>query len=63
MASSNVERFPAFRPLRAFLALALHGAGQPAEALRVMLAMTLDAPDFYPSYRRALGEYAALLRE
>lgn len=58
----GIARFPDYRPLRAFLALALHSAGQCGDALAEMLELTLNAPDFYPEYRRALGEYAAELR-
>lgn len=58
----GIARFPEYRPLRAFLALALFSAGQAGDALAEMIDLTVDAPDFYPQYRRALREYAAELR-
>lgn len=58
----GIARFPEYRPLRAFLALALFSAGQGGDALAELLELTVDTPDFYPEYRRALREYAAELR-
>jgi tetratricopeptide (TPR) repeat protein len=58
----GIARFPDYRPLRAFLALALHSAGQTGDALAEMLELTLNTPDFYPEYNRALGYYAGELR-
>jgi tetratricopeptide (TPR) repeat protein len=49
--------FPAFRPLRAFLALALHSAGDDVEALRVLLGTIADEGE----YERSLRAYAAEL--
>lgn len=55
------ERFPGDRAVKAFLALALHSAGRPAEALALMLRLTLAEPGFYARYHRALAEYADAL--
>jgi len=60
---AGVARYPENHGLRAFLALALYSAGQTGDALAEMIDMTLDAPDFYPKYRRSLRAYAADLRE
>ena len=49
--------FPEFRPLRAFLALALHSAGRDAEALRELLEAIAEEGD----YERSLRAYAAEL--
>jgi tetratricopeptide (TPR) repeat protein len=57
----GVECFPDHRALKAFLALALHSAGKPAEALALMIRMTTDAPAFYEQYQRALRYYADTL--
>ncbi len=54
----GVERFPDYRALKAFLALALHSAGKPADALALMIRMTVDTPNFYEQYHRALRSYA-----
>lgn len=59
----GLERFPDYRPLHAFLALALFSAGQGGAALAQMIELTVNAPDFYAEYRRALREYAAELRK
>jgi tetratricopeptide (TPR) repeat protein len=54
----NARReFPAFRPLRAFLALALHSAGRDRDALRELLEAIADEGD----YERSLRGYAAEL--
>jgi tetratricopeptide (TPR) repeat protein len=51
------REFPGFRPLRAFLALALHSAGRDGEALRELLETIADEGD----YERSLRAYAAEL--
>src|SRR5262245_4811917 len=51
------REFPDFRPLRAFLALALHSAGRDREALRELLETIADEGD----YERSLRGYAAEL--
>ncbi len=54
-------RFPENRAVRAFLALALFSAGRQAEALAVMLHMTVETPGFYERYHRSLRQYADML--
>jgi cyanophycin synthetase len=49
------REFPEFRPLRAFLALALHSAGRDAEALRQLVEAIADEG----VYERSLRAYAA----
>lgn len=49
--------YPDFRPLRAFLALALHSAGRPEDALAELLNAIADEGD----YERSLRAYAAAL--
>ena len=49
------REYPSFRPLRAFLALALHSAGRETEALRELLEAIADEGD----YERSLRAYAA----
>jgi len=49
------REYPDFRPLRAFLALALHSAGRPDDALAELLNATADEGD----YERSLRAYAA----
>ncbi|MDX1992822.1 MAG: tetratricopeptide repeat protein [bacterium] len=56
------ERFPDDRAMRAFYALALFSAGRAGDALAEVLTITLDVPDFYPAYRRALRYYADEVR-
>lgn len=51
------REFPEFRPLRAFLALALHSAGRDGDALRELLETIADEG----LYERALRAYAAEL--
>ena len=51
------REFPAFRPLRGFLALALHSAGRDRDALRELLEALADEGE----YERALRAYAAEL--
>jgi cyanophycin synthetase len=51
------REFPDFRPLRAFLALALHSAGRDGEALRELLEAIAEEGD----YERSLRAYAAEL--
>lgn len=51
------REFPDFRPLRAFLALALHSAGRDREALRELLETIADEGE----YARSLRAYAAEL--
>jgi tetratricopeptide (TPR) repeat protein len=51
------HEFPDFRPLRAFLALALHSAGRDGEALRELLEMIADEGE----YARSLRAYATEL--
>lgn len=52
----NARReFSKFRPLRAFLALALHSAGRDREALRELLETIADEGE----YERSLRGYAA----
>ncbi|HET7568138.1 MAG TPA: tetratricopeptide repeat protein [Gaiellaceae bacterium] len=51
------REFPDFRPLRAFLALALHSAGRDREALRELLETIADEGQ----YERSLRGYAAEL--
>jgi tetratricopeptide (TPR) repeat protein len=51
------REFPTFRPLRAFLALALHSAGRDVEALRELLEAIADEGE----YERSLRAYAAEL--
>jgi hypothetical protein len=51
------HEFPDFRPLRAFLALALHSAGRDREALRELLETIADEGD----YTRSLRAYATEL--
>lgn len=46
--------FPQFRPLRAFLALALHSAGRDEDALRELLLTIADEGE----YERSLRAYA-----
>jgi tetratricopeptide (TPR) repeat protein len=54
----NARReFPEFRPLRAFLALALHSAGRDRDALRELLETIADEGE----YQRSLRAYAAEL--
>ena len=57
----GLERFPDFRPYRAFLAMTAYNRGQPREAVRMLLELLLDAsPDpQLQRYRRALTGYAA----
>ena len=54
-------RFPENHAVRAFLALALFSAGRQAEALAVMLRMTVETPGFYERYHRSLRQYADML--
>ena len=49
--------YPDFRPLRAFLALALNSAGRPEDALSELLNAIADEGD----YERSLRAYAAAL--
>ena len=49
--------YPDFRPLRAFLALALHSAGRSQEALAELLNVIADEGD----YERSLRGYASEL--
>ena len=49
--------YPDFRPLRAFLALALHSAGRSQEALAELLNAIADEGD----YERSLRAYASEL--
>jgi tetratricopeptide (TPR) repeat protein len=51
------REFPDFRPLRAFLALALHSAGRDRDALRELLEAIADEGD----YAKSLRAYAAEL--
>jgi tetratricopeptide (TPR) repeat protein len=51
------REFPEFRPLRAFLALALHSAGRDRDALRELLETIADEGE----YERSLRGYAAEL--
>jgi tetratricopeptide (TPR) repeat protein len=51
------QEFPEFRPVRAFLALALHSAGRDRDALRVLLETVADEGE----YERSLRAYAAEL--
>jgi tetratricopeptide (TPR) repeat protein len=51
------REYPAFRPLRGFLALALHSAGRDREALRELLETIADEGE----YERSLRGYAAEL--
>ena len=51
------REFPDFRPLRAFLALALHSADRDREALRELLETIADEGE----YERSLRAYAAEL--
>src|SRR5262245_11612950 len=51
------REFPDFRPLRAFLALALHSAGRDRDALRELLEAIADEGE----YERSLRNYAAEL--
>lgn len=61
--AAAVLEFPDDAALRAFLALALHGAGHPALALATMLDAGLaTAPTAFAPYRRALGDYARELQ-
>ena len=54
----NARReFPEFRPLRAFLALALHSAGRDRDALRELLETIADEGES----QRSLRAYAAEL--
>ena len=54
----NARReFAEFRPLRAFLALALHSAGRDRDALRELLETIADEGE----YQRSLRAYAAEL--
>ena len=62
--SASAE-FPGDRALVAFLALALHAAGRPAEAMALLLDVALSLADHAPDlavYSRALGEYRDHLR-
>ena len=59
--SDAAARFPDHRALRAFLALALFSAGRQAEALALMLHMTVETPGFYERYHRSLRQYADML--
>jgi tetratricopeptide (TPR) repeat protein len=52
------REYPDFRPLRAFLALALHSAGRAEEALAELLNAIADEGE----YERSLRAYAAALR-
>ena len=49
------DEFPEFRPLRAFLALALHSAGRDNDALRELLEAIADEGQ----YERSLRAYAS----
>jgi tetratricopeptide (TPR) repeat protein len=49
------REYPEFRPLRAFLALALHSAGRDREALAELIEAIADEGD----YERSLRAYAA----
>ena len=61
--AAAVIEFPDHAALRAFLALALHGAGHPTLALATMLDAGLaTAPTAFAPYRRALGDYARALQ-
>lgn len=51
------REFPDFRPLRAFLALALHSAGRDRDALRELLEAIADEGE----YAKSLRAYAAEL--
>jgi len=51
------REFPDFRPLRAFLALALHSAGRTEEALAELLHAIADEGE----YERSLRAYADAL--
>ncbi|MFL5959319.1 MAG: tetratricopeptide repeat protein [Gaiellaceae bacterium] len=51
------REFPDFRPLRAFLALALHSAGRDQEALHELLEAIADEGE----YENSLRAYAAEL--
>jgi tetratricopeptide (TPR) repeat protein len=51
------HEFPDFRPLRAFLALALHSAGHDRDALRELLETIADEGE----YARSLRAYATEL--
>ena len=57
-------QFPENREFDAFLALALHDAGQPTEALRLALELVCDTSDDpgLTAYQRALRHAAAQLR-
>jgi tetratricopeptide (TPR) repeat protein len=57
-----VRAHPEARPLRAFLALALHSAGRPAEALALALETLAEGDPTLARYRRALAGYVAELR-
>lgn len=52
------DRYPEYRALKAFLALALHSAGRPADALALMIRLTVEPPGFYERYHRSLRGYA-----
>lgn len=61
----GTQLFPESRPLRAFLALALHDSGQPAKALGLALRELAEtsADPGIASYRKALLLYADELRD
>jgi hypothetical protein len=50
------REFPKFRPLRAFLALALHSAGRDHDALRELLEAIADEGDYTTSLRAYAAE-------
>jgi hypothetical protein len=60
-----VAEFPDYPALRAFLALALHSAGQHGLALATMLetALTASRAGAFSPYERALAEYQVQLVE
>lgn len=55
-------RFPDFRALKPFLALALHSAGQSQAALVVLLDTLIETPHALERYHRSLRGYTDELR-
>lgn len=58
-----VDRYPNFRALRPFLALALHSAGQTQAGLVVLLDTLIETPNALERYHRSLKYYADELRK
>lgn len=56
----GIERFPDFKPLRAFHAMLAYNRGRPREAVQALIRLLLDssADPTIQRYRRSLAAYA-----